>query len=319
MAPLFSDDRPTAINTMIILDTIFPLFALLFLGGILKKFNITNEHYLKISDKLVYFIFFPAMLFWKIGGSSSKEGISIGLILSAVIAVCIVYLLSLVSMKLFKISSYQSGAFSQACYRFNSYLGMAIVLNILNEPGARHFGILAGFIIPVINILAVSTLIWFSGNELRFKEKIDFLSKALISNPLIIGCVAGIFFSNANIGFPVFVDNTFSLMTSVTLPLALISIGGSLSFAGLAKHMKVSILASFFKLILLPLAGYLLLKAFNVTGVPFKTGMIFFALPASTAIYVLSSQLNSDTELASAAIMLSTLLSFFPLSIALLI
>jgi len=180
---------------MIILDTIFPLFALLFLGSILKKFNITNEHYLKISDKLVYFIFFPAMLFWKIGGSSSKEGISIGLFLAAVIAVCIVYILSLVSMKLFKISSYQSGAFSQACYRFNSYLGMAIVLNILNEQGARHFGILAGFIIPVINILAVSTLIWFSGNELRFKAKIDFLIKALISNPLIIGCVAGIFFA----------------------------------------------------------------------------------------------------------------------------
>jgi len=47
--------------------------------------------------------------------------------------------------------------------------------------------------------------------------------------------------------------------------------------------------------------------------------MIFFALPTSTAIYVLSAQLNSDVQLASAAIMLSTLLSLISLSAALLI
>ncbi len=304
---------------MIILNTIFPLFVLLFLGSILKKLNITNDIFLRTSDKLIYYIFFPAMLFWKIGGSSSKGGISIGLCVAAIIAVCIVYILSLISMKIFKISSFQAGTFSQACYRFNTYLGMAILINTLGEPGVLNFGILLGFIIPIINVFAVATLIWHSGHELDLKEKINFMIKALVSNPLIIGCVAGIIFSKFNLKFPVFIDNTFSLMTAVTLPLALISIGGSLSFAGLANNTKISFLASFLKLLILPLTGYILLKAFNITGVPFKTGMIFFALPTSTAIYVLSSQLNSDTELASASIMLSTLLSFFPLSIILLI
>jgi predicted permease len=47
--------------------------------------------------------------------------------------------------------------------------------------------------------------------------------------------------------------------------------------------------------------------------------MVFFALPTSTALYVLSSQLNSDTELASASIALSTFLSLVSLSAALLI
>jgi malonate transporter len=46
--------------------------------------------------------------------------------------------------------------------------------------------------------------------------------------------------------------------------------------------------------------------------------MLFFALPASPAIMVLSSQFNSDTEFASAAIILSTLLSFFSMSAVLL-
>ncbi|MFZ0447992.1 MAG: hypothetical protein WAL98_02010 [Desulfatiglandaceae bacterium] len=42
-----------------------------------------------------------------------------------------------------------------------------------------------------------------------------------------------------------------------------------------------------------------------------------FALPTSTAIYILSSQLNSDTELASASVVLSTILSFASLTVAL--
>jgi len=46
--------------------------------------------------------------------------------------------------------------------------------------------------------------------------------------------------------------------------------------------------------------------------------MLFFALPTSTAIYILSSQLHSDTELASAVIVMSTLLSFGSLALILL-
>jgi len=47
--------------------------------------------------------------------------------------------------------------------------------------------------------------------------------------------------------------------------------------------------------------------------------MVTDCLPTSTTLYVLSAQLNSDTDLASAAIALSTLMSILSLSAALLI
>jgi predicted permease len=103
----------------------------------------------------------------------------------------------------------------------------------------------------------------------------------------------------------------------VTLPLALLSIGGALTFKGMSKNLNLSLLASVVKLVFLPLAGYLMYRLVGVEGTAFKVGMIFFCLPTSTALYVLSSQLNSDTELASSAIVVSTILSFVTLSIAL--
>ncbi|MFW5931150.1 MAG: AEC family transporter, partial [Desulfosalsimonas sp.] len=101
------------------------------------------------------------------------------------------------------------------------------------------------------------------------------------------------------------------------LPLALISIGSAFSFKKFGGHLKPAAAAAAFKLILLPAAGAGLMHLFNVEGISFQTGMIYFCLPTSTAIYVLSSQLHSDTELASAAIVISTLFSFVPLSVVL--
>jgi predicted permease len=143
--------------------------------------------------------------------------------------------------------------------------------------------------------------------------------KAVFSNPLFIACIAGLIFSNTLKVFPKFIDNTFTLFSMVTLPLALLSIGGTLTLKSLKTYFSLSIVASGFKLLVLPLTGYFMLSAFNVTGLPFKVSMILFTLPTSTAMYVLSSQLNSDTDLASANIFLSTILSFFSLSLVLIL
>jgi predicted permease len=196
---------------------------------------------------------------------------------------------------------------------------MAIVINAVGEAGTQLFGILISILIPIINVLAVSTLIWFSGRSFDFRQRSRHTAKALVSNPLIIACLAGILYTKTIGTFPGFIENTLRLSAAITLPLALLSIGSFLNFKVLRGHLKVSLIASFFKLLLLPLTGYVFFKLFHVTGLPLKIGMIFFTLPTSPAIYVLSSQLYSDTELASAAIALSTVLSFISLSVVLIV
>jgi hypothetical protein len=196
---------------------------------------------------------------------------------------------------------------------------MALVLNAFGEAGGRHFGILIGIIIPWVNVMAVTVLIWFSGRRLNFWKQVQVTVKAVFSNPLFIACIAGLIFSNTLKVFPKPIDNTFALLSMITLPLALLSIGGGLTLKSLKTYFSLSIAASGFKLIVLPLTGYFMLSAFNVNGLPFKVSMVLFTLPTSTAMYVLSSQLNSDTDLASANIFLTTILSFFSLSLILML
>jgi hypothetical protein len=304
---------------VIVLNSLFPIFVLLLLGWFLKKRGLTDIVFLKTADRLIYYFFFPIMLFWKIGGASFENGIDWDFCLAALCALLTMFVISALVIKLFRIANFQAGSFSQSCYRFNTYIGVAVILNSLGAEGVKYFGILIGFAIPLINVFAVTTLIWYSGQEIDFRRRLSITGMALVSNPLILGCLAGIAYSGLIGWFPVFIDNSLSLISMVSLPLALISIGGSLTFAGVRGNLELSFLAAGLKLLVLPVIGWIFLYMFNVTGIPFKVGLIFFALPASTAIYVLSSQMNSDTSLASSAIVLSTLLSFFSLSFILLL
>jgi len=304
---------------MIILNALFPIFGLLALGSLLKYLNLTNEAYLKTSDKLVYYIFFPIMLFWKVGGAPHGEGDQLAFVLVTLAVLGLMFLISTLVIRFGPISTFQAGSFSQSCYRFNTYIGVAVILNSLGEAGIAYFGILIAITIPLVNVFAVATLIWFSGSDAGLKKRGVIFVKALVANPLIIGSFCGAIYARMVGGFPEFIDNSLQLMSMVTLPLALISIGGALSFKGIKKYLGLSILGSCLKLCVFPLLGFIFYHLFQIQGTAFQTGMIFLCLPASTTIYVLSSQLNSDTELASASIVVSTLLSFISLSVALLL
>ena len=299
-----------------VLNSLFPVFALIALGMALKHWHLTSADFLKTADRLVYFIFFPALLFWKIGGTPPSSGANWHFYLAAALAIIIIYLGS-IAYTCWRVPAFQAGTFSQNCYRFNTYIGMAIVINALGEEGIRPFGILIGFLIPMNNILAVATLTWYADGHATGAGRIRQTASAMIANPLILACLGGLIYSRAVGSFPTFVHNGLALMAGMTLPLALLSIGGALNPAGIREHWKLALVSACFKLVALPLVGWMLLRGMGVDGLDFQIGMIFFALPISPATYVLASQLKSDTKLTSATIVLSTALSIVPLAIVL--
>ncbi len=304
---------------MLILNALFPVLALLLLGALLKRLRLTDGGFLARSDRLIYYVFFPLMLFWKIGGQPLDLESGWRFLAASTLAVGTVFAASLLYIRLRPLPDFQAGSFSQGCYRFNTYIGMAVVLNAVGEAGAQLYGILVGLLIPLINVMAVSVLIWHGQDQHQRHNRLIVTTRHLVSNPLILGCLAGMVYGRLVGAFPTPIDNTLKLMSQVTLPLALFSIGGSLSFVSLRHNLSPALVAAAIKLALLPLVGLLFLALFGVTGTAWQVCMLFFTLPASTAIYILSSQLHSDLDLASTVIVCSTLLSFASMSLVLLI
>ena len=297
-----------------IIESLAPVFALILLGKLLDRFQLIGPGFAETSDRLVYYIFFPALLFWKIGGQSPASIVDWNLYRATVCSIFMVLALSLACIAILSVPASQAGAFSQSGYRANTYIGMAVVINALGEETAGQFGMFLGLVIPFVNVLAVSSLIWFSKEKPSLPQRLRVTTRALLANPLILACVAGLLVARTETTFSPFIENTLQLAAAVSLPLALISIGGSLSTTALEGRLRLSVLAACIKVLIFPAVGYCFLRLFDVQGVSFRMGMIFFALPIAPSAYVLASQLHSDTKLASASIVVSTVLALFSLT-----
>ncbi|PIE59302.1 MAG: transporter [Desulfobulbus propionicus] len=298
----------------IVINALFPVLAIILTGILLKKTGLLDKHFFASSDRFVYYVLFPVLLFWKIGAAPLVLGSEWHYLAASGCSYISTFAISLFLIKALKIAPFQAGSFNQSCYRFNTYMGMAVVINLFGEKGVQLFAVLIGLIIPFVNSTAVAVLVWFN-QENTEQNQLAATLKTLVKNPLIIASVAGLVYAHFLGGYPVYVTNTLELLSTTTLPLALLSIGGALSFHLVRNNLLLSLLGAMVKLVVLPCIGLVFLFLFSVTGLAWKVSVLFYSLPASTAIYVLSSQLHADTELASASVVVSTCCSFVTMSV----
>jgi predicted permease len=111
------------------------------------------------------------------------------------------------------------------------------------------------------------------------------------------------------------VAGTLRLVSSLSLPLALISLGGSLSFRGIRSERLPAALAVLMKLLLLPLLGLILLRAFDVSGLGYRITVLLLACPTAVVTYIMAVELGGDSKLSASIVMWSTLLSMASLPV----
>ena len=287
---------------------VLPIFLVIGLGTLLKQFKLIDDTFLNLTNRLVYVVFLPLLLFYKIGTADFSHFFNGPLVLGSSLVIMLGFFLTYFYTGWRNYSPSVRGSFCQGSFRGNlAYIGLAICLNAYGEDGLTKAGILMGFLVPVLNLFAILALLLpHHGEE---KEKAPNLILRTILNPLIIASFLGIIWSYWNLPIPIIIDHSLKIITGLTLPLALLAIGGGFSFVRLKGDLKHAGLASTVKLILLPLLAALLLLPLGVTGTDLGIGILMAGTPAATATYIMAQQMKGDAELAGSIVMLSTLAS----------
>ena len=297
---------------------VLPIFLVIGLGNLLKQFKLVDDTFLNLTNRLVYVVFLPLLLFYKIGTADFSHFFNGPLVLGSSLVIMLGFFLTYFYTGWRNYSPSVRGSFCQGSFRGNlAYIGLAICLNAYGEDGLTKAGILMGFLVPVLNLFAILALLLpHHGGE---KEKAPNLIVQTILNPLIIASFLGIIWSYWNLPIPIIIDHSLKIITGLTLPLALLAIGGGFSFVRLKGDLKHAGLASTVKLILLPLLAALLLLPLGVTGTDLGIGILMAGTPAATATYIMAQQMRGDAELAGSIVMLSTLASAFSYTFLLLL
>ena len=292
-----------------ILKTILPIFVIILLGWGLRRLDFMKEGFLKPANRLVYYVAIPAMIFREIAEAELVQHFSLVLVATTLVPLILVALIGLILIRGIKLQRYRVGSFLQCSFHGNlGYIGLAVAFYFLGDQGFTRASILAGFVMLLQNFLAVVALSRFNKEP---DQKISTLSlvRRVLLNPVIISAMAGMAFSLTGLNLPVILDRSLKILSGMALPLALLVIGTSISFAQMRQQLRLTALIGVLKLLLLPATGLILFHLLQLQRIEYLPALILLASPTATVSYVMASEMAGDTDMATAAISVTTLVS----------
>jgi len=302
-----------------ILNIVLPVFAVIGLGFLLRYWQVIDKPFIHQTNRLVFYVALPLLLFYKIGTADFFASFNGTLVVISCCGLMIALSVAYAWGKLRKYPPATLGAFAQGAFRGNlAYVGLAMVFNAYGEEGLTRAGLLMGFLVPVLNLLAICALLMPQHKRGTAASK-GFWVKQLALNPLIIASALGVAWSFLTMPMPLMLERTLHIATGMALPLALLAIGASFSLEKLRGDLIMAFFATGIKLVWLPLLTAGLLRLAGVSGLDFAIGVLLAATPAATANYIFAHQLGGDAELSGSIVMMSTLSSCVTYSVILLL
>lgn len=306
---------------MQVFNTIAPVFLMIGLGAVMMQRGLFTPAFLEGANRLTYWVGLPALLVYKIAGArfdSSVFGPMMFTLFAGVIGtVATAYAVSW----LMRLPRDTVGTFVQAAFRGNlAFLALPILLYSIESLPDEQAGPIAatavlalGPMVALFNVISVVALL--ASQHRLTRAAAGRIAWQVASNPLLIACVLGMILSYTAWQLPSFVDRTLAAIGGMSLPLALIGIGGTMAMVGVRGQLVTATVAAVLKVAVAPLIGLAVALALGLDREQLRIVLIFLAAPSAAASYVLAEKLGGDGPLAASTVFISTVLSIVSLGI----
>ncbi|MFS0828472.1 AEC family transporter [Pseudomonas phoenicis] len=283
-----------------------PVFAMLFLGVLLKRIHVIDDNFNQVASSLVFNVCMPALLFLGIYHADLSSAFRPGLIGFFVVATVLGFALCW-GMAIWRCPPHERGVYTQGAFRGNNgVIGLALAASLYGDVGVSLGAILAGVVILFYNSLSAVVLAVYSPS---LKSDPWSLCKGLARNPLILSVVIATPMAYAQVPLPNWLLTSGDYLAQMSLPLALICIGGTLSLAALRDSGRLAMHASLMKMVWLPLLGTLGAWLCGFRGAELGILFLYVASPTAAASYVMARAANGNHELAASIIVITTLMA----------
>ena len=237
-------------NLLLSFEVVFPLFLMMTLGYLLKYFHIVDDHTARQVNNCVFRLFLPLLVFSNIYHTNLETAFRPKLILFGVGAVLSAFLITLFLIFFIEKDNSRRGVLLQGIFRSNYIIfGVPVTVSLYGDESGGLASMLAAFIIPLFNVLAVIALEIFKNAKIDVKK----ILKGVITNPLIIASLAAAILLLTGLKMPMLLDDVLTDIASIATPLALIILGASFTFSAVHGRMKQILIGVSGRLIFVPL------------------------------------------------------------------
>ena len=300
-------------NLIFSLNATVPIFLLMVLGYIFNKLGLIDDAFASKMNKFVFLVPLPVLLFEDLSTVDFAQVWNLKFVLFcfAVTLICII-IAALVSF-LWRDKSIQ-GEFIQASYRSSAaLLGIAFIQNIYGDAGMAPLMIIGS--VPLYNIMAVVVLSFFQPERKKLDKEVWMKTlKGIITNPIILGIIAGLVWSAIRLPMPFILEKTVSDIGATATPLGLMAMGATFDLKKAFGKAKPAVTASVMKLVLfaamfLPLAVWMGFRQEELVAI-----LVMLSSATTVSCYVMARNMGHEGVLTSSVVMLTTLFSAFTLT-----
>jgi malonate transporter len=290
-----------------------PIFFIVFLGYLLKRIKVIDDAFISTASKLVFVITLPALVFMSISRTDFHAVFNPEQLGFVLIGTLVSFISLWAGAKYWIKQPEDLGVFIQGAFRSNyGIIGLAMSYNLFSDSGLAQASLLLALVIPLFNVLSIIALTIPAqrSGAARFSSTLF----EVIKNPLIIAVLLALPFSYFGFKLPEVAQKTGQYFANLTLPLALLAIGGSLNLASLRNTSAHATWATLCKLIFIPMVLTIVAWIYGFKGQDLAMLMVLFGCPTAAASFVMAKGMGGNAELAANIILMTTLGSVITLS-----
>ncbi|MBO7649708.1 MAG: AEC family transporter [Lachnospiraceae bacterium] len=315
------------------INATLPVFLTIVVGYVLKRLGFFSEDFTVAADRFTFRVTLPVLLFMDIATADLSGGYDIRFMLFCMGVSCAAFFLIWGGAALFLKEKEKTGAFVMASFRGSAaVLGIALVKNIYGSTGLAPLMVVS--VVPFYNAFSVIILTLYAkrdsaanateagtestaanatadGAAEPAKAKIPFgkILFEIVTNPLILAVALALPFSFFGWKIPAIPGKVLSNLSAIATPFALVILGAGFTFRAASKHVTLTAVASFIKVVLLPLLFVPAAIWFGFRDEALVAIAVMLASPSTVACYIMARNMKNDAQLVSSIVMVTTLVS----------
>lgn len=292
-----------------------PIFVIIALGAWLKKIGLITEAFIEVGSRLVFVVTLPTLLFISVSRTRIDQSVDISLCVFGLLTTLFIWLICTPLARFLVCKQQDRGVVVQGVFRSNlGIIGLAYCFNAYGNPGLVAASLYVGLVTILYNVLSVIAL----SSSIHGRQNYRVLLKAISLNPLIIAILLALPVSIYGLQLPKILIKSGEYFANMTLPLALLCTGASLSFKTLRTDPRDTLISSAGKLILVPMFSIVTAIALGFKGMELGVLFLMAASPSAASGYAMVRAMGGNATLAANIVALTTIgsLLFTSLGIA---
>ena len=300
----------------IALSVVGPLVVYMLIGIMLRRLNICSAGSFREFNQVLFRVFIPLSLFFSASSADVSETIQPVLFLGIEAGIIGMTVVSWHLLRKRIPDARDHATVIQGINRSNFVLfGGMVAASLCDERGVALTAALSAFVVPTVNIIGVVLFEHIRGGKITPAR----LLKAILRNPLVIAGMLGMLFAALHLRLPSLLEQPLMKLGNSATPVAMVVLGGLLSFRSIEKHRKLLTIAVIGKLLVLPLIAVTAGMLAGYHGNEMVAILAVFGAPTAVASAPMAQSMGGNGELAGEIVAATSVVSLLTMFVYVLI